>query len=575
LALSGVGSGITILTVVSDSITACGQFAVGSASVGDSVGVGSSVITLFTGGIVDSSVSAEEGASDGASGVSVQNSVIALLASINDTITANWESAVGSAGVGDGGREISSVALFANVQNSVTASGQFAVGSAARGLFVGVVHTQVALFVLTLDSITAFNLAVGVAAVTVDVVSIVTSFSQQVISNTVTTVWEDASRSTSVGQKGIENTSVTLFLAAVGIDDTITAVWESAVGSASVGHLVVVVGSVIALLSDPGSVGEGLNIFLDSISASAFRDWWESVKNGLEDRVRIASLGEEDGQHGPGLRTWVLGFVEQLDFEGESSVSNDVLRGLMEFHVDQVVSNSSVAESSSVQSREQNVVSSVEQNNWGRVVLNVGWVVEVESSGSWARFGKSDGGLSVSRALSVGWWGLTTGSSVNLATWEAERFSVAFLSGISNVITASVGLAVGSACIGGRVVILSSIIAFLTNLNNAITADGSGSRVIGWHSNTGGGCSNWVSTIQTLEISVGGRWNDVGKSTALSGSQQPWLLNNEPSDVLGAWWSSFGTSIGKGSNGGRRNQKAQVNVPSRQCLTASIQGANR
>lgn len=389
MALSGVGTSITVLTIVSDTITASGQSAVGSAGVGDGVGVGSSVIALFAGGVVESSVSAEEGAGNGAGGVSVQDSVIASLTVIFDTITANWESAVGSASVGDGGREVSAVALFTNVQNTITASWQFAVGSAARGLFVGVVNTQVTLFVLTLDTITAFDLAVGVAAVSVDVVSVVASFTHQVISNAITAVWEDASRSASVGQEGVEDSSVALFLA--GINDAVTAVCQSAVGSASVGQLVVVVGSIIALFSDPGSIRESLDVFLDSVSASALGDWWESVKDGLENSVGAASFGEENGQNGIGLRSWVLRFVEQLDFEGESSVSNDVLGGLVELNVTQGVGNSSVAEGSSVQSGEQNVVSSVEQNNGGWVVLDVGWVVEVEGSGSWAGFWESDG----------------------------------------------------------------------------------------------------------------------------------------------------------------------------------------
>lgn len=388
MALSGVGSSVAILTVISDTITASGQSAVGSASVGDGVGVRSSVVALFTGGIIESSVTAEESASNSASGVSVQDSVVALFTHVNDTITANWESAVGSASVGDGGREVARVALFTDVQNTISASWQFAAGSASGGLFVGVVDTQVAFFVLTLDSITTFNMAVGVASVSVDVVSVIAGFSQQVISNTITTVWEDASGSASVGQDGIENTSVALFL---GVNDSITAIRQSAVGSASVGQLVVVVVSIIALFSDPGTIREGLDIFLDSVSAHASGDWWKSVKDGLEDCVGVRSLGEKDRQDSPGLRSWILRLVEQLDFEWVSSVSDDVFGGFVELEVGQVVGNSSVAEGSSVQGGEQNIVSSVEQNNWGGVVLNIGWVVEVEGASSWAGFGKSNG----------------------------------------------------------------------------------------------------------------------------------------------------------------------------------------
>lgn len=177
MALSGVSSGVAVLTVVSDTVTALWQSAVSSAGVGNGVGIGSSVVALFAGSVINSAVSAEEGACHRACGVSVQNSVVALFTSINNTVTANGQSAVWSACVGDGGGKVARVALFSNVQNAVSTSGQFAVGSAARGLFVGVVDTQVALFVLTLDSITAFHLAVRVATVAVNVVSVVAGFS--------------------------------------------------------------------------------------------------------------------------------------------------------------------------------------------------------------------------------------------------------------------------------------------------------------------------------------------------------------------------------------------------------------
>jgi hypothetical protein len=266
LALSCVcGSRVAFLAVISDTITAGWSLAVGSAGVGNSVGVGSTVITLLTGGDIDTSVSAQEGACGSASGVAIQQSVVALFTVIFDTITANRKRAVGSAGIGDSGREVSAVALFTDVQNSVSASWQFAVGSASGSLLVRVVDTQVALLVLTLDSITTFILAVGVATITIDVVSVVTSFTHQVINDTITTVGENASGSASVGGKGIKDPLVALFLATV--NDAITAVRHSAVGSASIGQVIVVGGSVVALLSNPGSISEGLDVLLDSISA--------------------------------------------------------------------------------------------------------------------------------------------------------------------------------------------------------------------------------------------------------------------------------------------------------------------
>lgn len=573
MALSGVGgSGVAFLAIISDTITASWQHAGGSAGVGNGVRVSGTVVALFSGGVVDSSVSAQEGAGGSAGRVAVQESHVAGLAVILDTITANRESAVGSASVGNSCREVSRVALFTNVQNSITASWQLAVGSATRGLLVGVVDAQVALFVLTLDTVTAFELAVGVAAITVDVVSIVASFTEHVISNTITTVWEHASWSASVGQPRVENTSVALFLASV--DDAITTVSHSAVGSASVGQVIVVGSTVVAFLSDPGSVSEGLDVLLKTVSARAFGDRWESVKNWLKNSIAAGTLGEEDGENGPGLGSWILGLVEQLDFEGESLVSDNVLRWLVEFDVGQVVGNTLVTEGSSVQSWEQDVVSSVEQHNWGWVVLNVRWVVEVESAGSWASFGESDGRLSVARAVSVRWGRSNTGSSVDLAAWETEGLAVAFLAGVFDLVTASVGLAVGSACIGGNVIIFSSIIAFLSNLDDSITANGSCSWVVWWHTDASGGGSDGISTVEALEVSVGSGWDDVCEGTALSRSQQSWLLHNKPSDILSARRSGFGTRISEGTDGRRRNQEVQVNVPTGQCLTAGVQCAD-
>lgn len=267
--------------------------------------------------------------------------------------------------------------------------------------------------------------------------------------------------------------------------------------------------------------------------------------------------------------------MEQLDFEGESSVSDNMFRGFVELKVNQIVGNSLVAEGSSVQGREQDVVSGVEQNNWSGVVLDVGWVVEIKGSGSWTGFRESDGRLSVSGALSIERRGLGSRSFVDLAVGETEGFPVTFFSSVSNVVTAAVSLAVGSAGVRCSVVILSSIITLLSMLNNSISTNRSGSGIIGWNSHKGGGGNDWVSTVETLEVSVGGWWDDVGKSTALGGCQQSWLLHNEPSDILGAWWSGFRTNIAEGSQSGRRNQEVQVDVPSRQSLTASVEGAHR
>lgn len=169
---------------------------------------------------------------------------------------------------------------------------------------------------------------------------------------------------------------------------------------------------------------------------------------------------------------------------------------------------------------------------------------------------------------------MTTSSSVHFATWEAVGFAITLFSSIFDFVTASVGSAVGSASIGGSIVIFSSIVAFFTDLNNAITTDGSGSRIVGWHSNTSSRGGDWVSSVESLQVSVGCGGDDVGEGTALSSSQQSGLLNDEPSDILSARWSSFRSSVGESANGRRRNQKVQINVPAGKSLSAGVKGAN-
>jgi len=151
--------------------------------------------------------------------------------------------------------------------------------------------------------------------------------------------------------------------------------------------------------------------------------------------------------------------------------------------------------------------------------------------------------------------------------------TIALFTSIHNIITASVGLAVGSAGIRDNIVILSAIVTFLTNLNNTISTDRSGSWVIGRQANSSGGCNNWVSSIQSLKISVGGSWDDILESSALSNSQSSWLLNNKPPDILGARWSSFRTHVREGTNN-RGQQEVQVHRHTGEGLSASVQGAN-
>jgi len=387
--------------VISDSISAGSLLAVGSASIGNCVGVGCSIIASLAS--VENTVSAEESAARGTGGVAIESSEITLFSRVDNTITASWQNASDSASVLGGGVLGTIVALFANIQDSISAEGVLAVDSASGSLAVGVVNSRVALLIGALNTISALNLAVGIATITVHVVAIITVFTKEIISDAITTEWKDTSGSASVGGVGIQPGLVALLL---GVDHTITAISHAAVGSATVGQSVIVVGTIITLLSDPGSVSEGHDVLLDSVSTRASGDSWKSVKDWLQDLVACSSLRKQDGQDCMRGGSGVLGLVEQLNFKRESSVSDEVFAGLMEFKVSQRIGHTLVAEGSSVQRWEEDVVSSVEQHKRGWVVLNIGRMVEVECTGTWASLGESDGGLSVTRTSTINWGSL-------------------------------------------------------------------------------------------------------------------------------------------------------------------------
>lgn len=177
--------------------------------------------------------------------VVVVHTVIALLTigSIDDTITAKWNSAVGSASIGSGvGVVHTSVTLFQAVQDTITANWELAVGSAGVGN-VGVGSTEIAFFSSFEVSVTALEFARWVTSIKREVVLVVALFTS--IDNTVTAFGKGAGNSASVGEGvAVLDSVITEFS---GVDDTVTASWAKASGSAAVGG-VSVVASVIAFL---------------------------------------------------------------------------------------------------------------------------------------------------------------------------------------------------------------------------------------------------------------------------------------------------------------------------------------
>jgi hypothetical protein len=72
--------------------------------------------------------------------------------------------------------------------------------------------------------------------------------------------------------------------------------------------------------------------------------------------------------------------MEELNLKGKSLVSNVMLTGLAKLNPSESVSASLPVEGSTVLNWEEDLLSSVKQDNWGWVVSDVGWVVQVEWS---------------------------------------------------------------------------------------------------------------------------------------------------------------------------------------------------
>lgn len=126
LAFSGVGA-VASFSIISDQVTASWESAVGSASVGDIVGVGNAIVAFLTSSDIDDSVSAKQCATD-----SAQVATITSFSGINHVITADWDFAVGSAGVGLGVVVVGTVVAFLiDVDDTITTEGGSAGGDSA------------------------------------------------------------------------------------------------------------------------------------------------------------------------------------------------------------------------------------------------------------------------------------------------------------------------------------------------------------------------------------------------------------------------------------------------------------
>jgi len=130
--------GVAFFVGIGHTVAAKVSAAVGSASVGEGVAVGSSVIAVFA--VLSDTVSAVGPAAGTAVLVDLV-SVVALLSVVHDTITASCEAAVGSAGIWDGvvvGEPVVALLASEGIHNSVSAGEQSAVQTASIGAGVAV-----------------------------------------------------------------------------------------------------------------------------------------------------------------------------------------------------------------------------------------------------------------------------------------------------------------------------------------------------------------------------------------------------------------------------------------------------
>jgi hypothetical protein len=248
------------------------------------------------------------------------------------------------------------------------------------------------------NTVTTLQLALRVASVIVLVVSVITSFTQQIISDSITAEGKNASRSALVRKICV---GWSLIASLAGINNLISTVSHSAVSSASVGNVVIVEGTSIAFLSGNTSIRQNHNIFLNSVTAQAVRHWWQSVQKRLEEGVGSLSSLEEDSENSPLVDTGILCLMEQLNFESKLLVSNVMLAGFVELDPFQGVGDTLIREGTSGGDGEEEFISSVKQDNGGRVVLNVGRVVEVQKSTAGACSWETDGGLQISGSAGV------------------------------------------------------------------------------------------------------------------------------------------------------------------------------
>jgi hypothetical protein len=126
-------SSIALFIAVLNSVSASGERAVGTTSIGNQGVVGSSIALFNTESEVDFSVTALKEATRRASIEIVNVTIIALFIAIEDAITASWEAAVQTTSISSVGIAGTIVASLVGIKDSISARSSSAIGSAAVG----------------------------------------------------------------------------------------------------------------------------------------------------------------------------------------------------------------------------------------------------------------------------------------------------------------------------------------------------------------------------------------------------------------------------------------------------------
>jgi len=201
----------------------------------------------------------------------------------------------------------------------------------------------------------------------------------------------------------------------------------------------------------------------------------------------------------------------------------------------------------------------VEKDKGDWVVLNICRGVEVQCSSSGTAGRQPDWVLHAGCKTNGGLGScLGVQSCIDFANDGAEGLSVTLFTSVHNTVTALVGFAVGSAGIGNNVTVFISVVAFLGNFHNTVSANSCGSGITGREcKDSDKGINKGGSSIQTLKRAVVFE-DHIGEVSVLEVRKSTDGRIDEPVDILSARRSGLGTDISVGFEGTMGDQSLKI-----------------